>query len=320
MLFTRGVPKILNRKVGSTGIKEHSQALLGRELGPSSHSEHNSFGNRKGAASTRWPGIYSRATRWHSELAWLQTKQSTPKLHIDFWKSHGYQLTWAYYVHVTLLKTSWFIKVLSSLPVYWREAFPAGGGFRPGPCLRLFWALLHPHWVHTSSGGLCITHQCEGWCAFIKGPQPHPQMCLGSSAWRLLWLQVNEEPCHTSEHRPVTACSQNRCAWTHAALSWPDNGADTPCPHPPLMLFKELLPCWGCGTACSLCPCPHPEVLSELGAWVMSSASCNFLWPTISGPLYINPRKGLRPIPKFKNRPCCKRWRLYFSPRARTSG
>ena len=53
MLFTRDTPEILNRKVESIRIEEHSGALLGRELGQSSYSEHNSFENRKGTATTQ---------------------------------------------------------------------------------------------------------------------------------------------------------------------------------------------------------------------------------------------------------------------------
>lgn len=41
MLFARDMPKILNRKVESVRMKEHSQALISRVQGQSIHSEQN---------------------------------------------------------------------------------------------------------------------------------------------------------------------------------------------------------------------------------------------------------------------------------------
>lgn len=52
MLFTRDMPKILNREVESVRMKEYSQALISRGQGLSIHSEQNFFENRKEMATS----------------------------------------------------------------------------------------------------------------------------------------------------------------------------------------------------------------------------------------------------------------------------
>lgn len=52
MLFMRDMPKILNRKVESVRMKQHSQALASRGRDQSIHSEQNFFENRKEMATS----------------------------------------------------------------------------------------------------------------------------------------------------------------------------------------------------------------------------------------------------------------------------
>lgn len=73
------------------------------------------------------------------------------------WKSHSHQGTHAYYVHVTLLKAFQVHQSASIIPFTDGKPSPQRTGLDLGH--GFFWALLPPHWAHTSLEELGIVHR-----------------------------------------------------------------------------------------------------------------------------------------------------------------